>query len=70
MLMKSNTYEPLVKERRMFDLDTAEVVKPSNKKYITISVESWLESTPDNRQTIRLSLILENGKWMLDSGTY
>ena len=70
MLMKSNTYEPLVKERRMFDLDTAEVVKPSNKKYITVSVESWLESTPDNRQTIRLSLILENGKWMLDSGTY
>ena len=69
-LMKSNTYEPLVTEKRIFDLSTAVIVRPKHKKFVTVSVESYLESTPQNRETIKLSLIFQDGVWMLDSGTY
>ena len=69
-LMKSNTYKPLVTEKRIFDLTTAEIVRPKRKNFVTIRVESYLESTPDRRETIKLTMILQDGVWMLDSGTY
>ena len=69
-LMKSNEYEPLITETRVFDFDTAEMIKPSNGKFVTISIESYLPSAPENRLTVKLTMILENGVWMLDSATY
>ena len=69
-LMKSNTYKPLVTEKRIFDLSTAEIVRPKRKNFVTIEVESYLESTPDRRETVKLTMILQDGVWMLDSGTY
>ncbi len=69
-LMKSNTYKPLITEKRIFDLSTAEIVRPKRKNFVTISVESYLESAPQNRETIKLTMILQDGVWMLDSGTY
>ena len=69
-LMKSNTYEPLISEKRIFDLSTAEIVRPKRKNFVTIEVESYLESRPQNRETIKLTMILQDGQWMLDSGTY
>lgn len=69
-LMKSNTYKPLVTEKRIFDLSTAEIVRPKRRNFVTVSVESYLESQPQNRETIRLTMILQDGVWMLDSGTY
>lgn len=69
-LMMSNTVEPLITETRVFDFSTAKMVKPSNAKYVTISIESYLPSDPSNRVTVRLSMTLQNGSWMLDSATY
>ena len=69
-LMKSNTYQPLVSEKRIFDLSTAKIVRPKRKNFVTIEVESYLESTPDRRETVKLTMILQDGVWMLDSGTY
>lgn len=69
-LMKSNTYEPLVNGKRIFDLSTAQIVSPKRKNFVTIEVESYMESTPDRRETVKLSMILQDGVWMLDSGTY
>lgn len=69
-LMKSNTYKPLVTEKRIFDLSTAKIVRPKRKNFVTIEVESYLESTPDRRETVKLTMILQDGVWMLDSGTY
>ena len=69
-LMKSNEYEPFFTETRKFDFDTARIVKPSNSKYVNIEVETYLESAPEDRITVRVSMILENGEWMLDSATY
>lgn len=69
-LMKSNTYQPLVTEKRIFDLSTAEIVRPKRSNFVTISLESYLESKPDERKTVKLTMILQDGVWMLDSATY
>ena len=69
-LMQSNTYKPLVTETRIFDFSTAKIVKPSSKKLVNIEIQSYLPSTPNNLQTVRITLILQNNQWYLDSGTY
>lgn len=69
-LMKSNTFEPLVTEKRLYDFSTAKIVRPKNGQYVTIEIESYLESAPDDRLTLKLGLRLQDGEWMLDSATY
>ena len=69
-LMQSNTYPALVTEKRIYDFSTAEVVRPGSKKLVNIEVESYLESTPDKRETVRITMVLQDGEWYLDSGTY
>ena len=69
-LMQSNKYEPLITEKRIFDLSTAKIVRPKRSDFVTIELESYLESTPDDRLAVRLTMILQDGVWLLDSGTY
>lgn len=69
-LMKSNTFEPLIKEKRLYDFSTAKIVRPKNGKYVTIQIESYLESKPNERLSVKLALKLQNGEWMLDGATY
>ena len=69
-LMKSNTFEPLVREKRIYDYSTAKMVKPSNKEYVNIEIDSHLESKPDEILRVRISMQLVNGVWMLDGPTY
>ncbi len=70
VLMQSNTYKALVSETRIFDFSTARVVKPGSKKLVNIEVETYLESKPEERITVRVSMALVDGVWYLDSGTY
>ena len=60
----------LIKEKRLYDFSTAKIVRPKNGKYVTIEIESYLESTPDDRLTVKLGPKLQDGEWMLDSATY
>ena len=70
-LMESDGYESLIKEKRIFDLSTAKVVRPGNKKFANVRIESYAESDPSRRTTVTLSLIKQDdGKWYLDSATY
>ena len=69
-LMKSNTFEPLVTERRIFDYSTAKIVRPKNRSYVTIEIDSYLESKPQEVLTVKIGMTLQNGQWMLDSATY
>ncbi len=69
-LMQSNTFEPLIRGRRLYDYSTARIVKPANKKYVTIELESYLEGNEAERLTVKISMILQDGVWMLDSATY
>ena len=69
-LMQSNTYKPLITETRIFDFSTARMVKPGNAKLVNIEVETYLPSSPENRITVRVTMVLQDGEWYLDSGTY
>lgn len=69
-LMQSNTYKPLITETRVFDFSTARVVKPGNAELVNIEIETYLPSAPENRLTVRVTMVLQDGAWYLDSGTY
>ncbi len=69
-LMKSNTYGAIVTETRKFDFSTAKVVKPGSKKLVNIEVETYLESAPEQRVTVKVTMVKVDGVWYLDSGTY
>jgi len=69
-LMKSNKHKALVTEKRIYDLSTAKIVRPSNKKLVNVEIETYLESKPEERLTVRLSMVKQDGEWFLDSGTY
>ncbi len=69
-LMESNIYEPLISETRYYDFSTARVVKPGSGKLVNIEVESYVNSKPDERITVRVTMVKQDGEWYLDSGTY
>lgn len=69
-LMESTEVEPYITETRQYDFSTAKIVKPANGKYVTVSVESYLPSSPQTRLTVKIGMILQDGVWMLDSATY
>ena len=68
--MESKTYEPIVSEKRIFDVSTARVARGSKARRVRIELESYLESKPEERMTVTINLALENGVWYLDNGTY
>lgn len=54
---------------RIYDYSTLKIVRPSNKDYINIQIESYtLEER--KREIVNLSFIYEGGAWYLDSPTY
>lgn len=69
-LMKANDSKIFITEIRQYDFSTAKIVRPANAEYVNIEIESYLPSKPENRMTVRLSMILQDGVWMLDSATY
>ena len=69
-LMSADDYTSFIKGKRIYDMSTAKIVRPSNKDFVNIEIESYLESSPDARIKVTLSLIKQNGEWMLDSATY
>ena len=69
-LTKSNTYDPLVKETRLYLFDTAEIIEPSNGEFVTIAVDSYLASKPNEILNVKVTMVLQDGVWMLDGPTY
>ena len=70
LLMKSNTIKPLVAEKRVYLFDTAKLVRKSNANFVTIQIDSYPESSPENILTVKVTMVKENGQWLLDSATY
>ncbi len=68
--MKSNKYEALSTEKRIFDTSTAKVLRGSSSTRVRVEMESYLESKPDQKEKVTLSLVKQDGEWFLDSGTY
>ena len=68
--MESDEYQPLIKEKRIYDLSTAKIVRPGNSRFANIEVETYLEGSPEKRVTVKLSIIKQDdGQWYLDSFT-
>ena len=70
LLMQSDIYQPMIKGKRIYDFSTAKVVKPGSSEFANIEIESYLEGEPENRVTVTLSLVKQDGEWYLDSATY
>ena len=55
--------------RLVYDYATMKIVKPSNSERVLVSITAWEEHTPELKLQTRISLILQNGVWVLDSLT-
>ena len=53
---------------RIYDYSTMKIVRPSNKTYVNIVIESYTLNDP-TRVSINLSFNYERGNWYLDSPT-
>ncbi|MBE6633448.1 MAG: hypothetical protein E7620_03780 [Ruminococcaceae bacterium] len=53
----------------IYDYSTMKIVRPSNSTRVLISITAWEVDRPELPIQTRLSLILQNGVWMLDSLT-
>lgn len=69
LLRQYNELETRTLTRRVYDLDTARIVRPSNAERVNIEVETHLEGEAE-RMSVVLTLILEDGEWFLDTPTY
>lgn len=56
-------------EMRIYDYSTMKVESLGRKDACAVTMESWLESTPDKIETVEIYLVLQDGQWMLDSET-
>lgn len=70
LLMQSNVYRSFIFETRQYDFSTAKIGRGSNSRYVNVEVDTYLPSAPDDRLNVRISMVYEKGKWMLDSPTY
>ena len=66
-LMLNTEYEVYVTGDRRYDLDTMEIVKPSNGKIVNVSLDAI---DGEERTKVRLTFVLQDGEWRLDSPTY
>lgn len=76
-LRKSNVVEALYTEHRTYDYETMQIAKPYNADRVNVTVEangtyfsSETKQIEHGKHTVRLSFVLENGVWRLDSPTY
>ena len=70
-LLSLDGYEIELGEKRIYDFSTARVVKPGNKNFVNIEIESYPEGDPTKRDKGIISMTRqEDGKWYLASPTY
>jgi hypothetical protein len=58
-----------VTAKRIYDYDTMKIVRPSSANKITVLIDSHLEGQTEILP-VRLSFILQNGEWYLNSPSY
>ncbi len=70
-LLKSNTQEAKNVDRvYLYDTMRYSEKKRSHADYVYVEIETYLRGHEDERTTVRISLTLQNGKWMLDAPTF
>lgn len=76
-LRQSNITEPLFESQHTYDFSTMKIRSPYSKDRVNVTIEGYgtYYSTKSNAivtewHTVKLSFVLENGQWRLDSPTY
>lgn len=70
-LLSLDDYELELGARRVYDFSTARVVRPGNKNFVNIEIESYPEGKPEERESGVISMVRQDdGKWYLGSPTY
>lgn len=54
---------------RVYDYSTMQVHSLGRSDACTVTIDSWLENTPSQIDTIEIYLVLQDGEWFLDSFT-
>ena len=68
--MKSNNFEPLMSEQRIYDVSSAKILRGSTETRVRVEMNTYFESTPDDILPVTVNLVKQDGEWFLDSGTY
>ncbi|MBQ5725247.1 MAG: hypothetical protein IIV80_03730 [Clostridia bacterium] len=66
-LWQNGYVDSLVSGVRSYDFAAMKIVKGSHSRYIKVEIPSRTDDKPDEWVTVRLSLVLEDGQWFLDS---
>lgn len=66
LMEDENTHHPTP---LIYDYATMKIIRPSNATRVLISLDAWEENAPDKIFEMRLSLVNENGVWLLDKLT-
>ena len=53
----------------VYGYSTMRVTEPSNREACYVTMNAWMEDTPDQVKEIRLRLVLQDGAWYLDAFT-
>ena len=53
----------------IYDYSSMEIIRPSNASQVQISITAWEEGSPQSPFQMRLSLVKEDGVWLLDKLT-
>ena len=53
----------------VYDYSSMEIIRPSNASQVIVSITAWEEGSPQKSFSMRLSLVKENGVWLLDKLT-
>lgn len=53
----------------VYDYSTMRVTAPSNDEACFVTLNAWMEDTPENVHEVRIRLVKEEGQWYLDSFT-
>ncbi len=55
--------------KRIYDYSTMKIAYPSGSKAFYVTMDTWLENSPEKIEQVRLRIVLQDGQWYLDSFT-
>lgn len=68
-IYQSVSDDPLYTGMIVYDYSTMHVTPPGNREACYVTMNAWMEDTPEQVTEVRLRLVLQDGQWYLDSFT-
>ncbi len=67
--MATDPKDVLFTAMRVYDYSSMQVLSLGRSDACRVVMDSWLENSPDKVEPVRISLVLQDGQWFLDSFT-